>query len=413
MDLIKYLFAIIFSNRSMYMSMLLGDREVGFKKDTVYRFKNSVSTNWQKLTTMLSSRIIKDTIEPLKDPDARKVFIIDDSFVERPGSKKVELLAKVYDHALKKFSYGFRMLTLGWSDGNTFLPVNSCMLSTENEKNRINEAKEVDSNSNGKKRRVQAQMKATEVVPELLKEAQAQGISADYVLFDTWFSSPKEIRMIKDLSLDVIAMVKKSAKVYYRYNGKSMPVTQIYKANKKRRGRSKYLLSVQVEICSEDKTIPAKLVYVRNRSKKKEYLVLLSTDVSLTEEEIIRTYGYRWDIEVFFKTCKSILRLTKECRSLSYDAICAHTAIVFMRYMFLAVETRKEQDPRTLGPIFYLISEELEGISYSEAFEIMQKICTQIGETFNLPEDLINALMEGFLTFLPKNIQENLKNSAA
>ena len=34
------------------------------------------------------------------------------------------------------------MLTLGWSDGSTFLPVNSVLLSTENNKNRINEAEE-------------------------------------------------------------------------------------------------------------------------------------------------------------------------------------------------------------------------------------------------------------------------------
>ena len=32
---------------------------------------------------------------------------------------KVELLARLYDHAKKEFSYGFRMLTLCWSDGNT------------------------------------------------------------------------------------------------------------------------------------------------------------------------------------------------------------------------------------------------------------------------------------------------------
>ena len=59
-------------------------------------------------------------------------------------SKKVELLAKVYDHAKHAYRFGFRMLTLGWSDGSTFLPVNSILLSTENEKNRINEAANVD-----------------------------------------------------------------------------------------------------------------------------------------------------------------------------------------------------------------------------------------------------------------------------
>ena len=62
---------------------------------------------------------------------ASNVLIIDDSMFERNRSKKVELLAKVYDHAKHKYRFGFRMLTLGWSDGSTFLPVNSILLSTE------------------------------------------------------------------------------------------------------------------------------------------------------------------------------------------------------------------------------------------------------------------------------------------
>lgn len=38
----------------------------------------------------------------------------------RSRSKAVELLARVYDHVEHKYVRGFRMLTLGWSDGNTF-----------------------------------------------------------------------------------------------------------------------------------------------------------------------------------------------------------------------------------------------------------------------------------------------------
>ena len=53
--------------------------------------------------------------------------------------------------------------------------------------------------------------------------------------------------------------------------------------------------------------LEAKLVFVRNRNNRKEYLVLLSTDTTLTEDEVIQLYGKRWDIEVFFKTCKSVV----------------------------------------------------------------------------------------------------------
>ena len=83
--------------------------------------------------------------------------------------------------------------------------------------------------------------------------------------------------------------------------------TSIYNTNKKRRGRSRYLLSVMVDVVKDGEIIPAKVVYVRNRNKRKEYLCLISTDVNLDENEIIRIYGKRWDIEVFFKVCKSYL----------------------------------------------------------------------------------------------------------
>ena len=81
-----------------------------------------------------------------------------------------------------------------------------------------------------------------------------------------------------------------------------------------------------IEVVKDDAIIPAKVVYVRNRSKRKEYLCLISTDVNLDENESIRIYGKRWDVEVYFKVYKSYLNLSNECNALSYDA---HTAVVF------------------------------------------------------------------------------------
>jgi IS4 transposase len=62
-------------------------------------------------------------------------------------------------------------------------------------------------------------------------------------------------------------------------------------------------------------SIPARIVYIRGRSNRKKWIALLSTDMDLSEEEIIALYGKRWDIEVFFKMCKSYLKLTGEFRS--------------------------------------------------------------------------------------------------
>lgn len=50
--------------------------------------------------------MITDTIEPLTSKDRRNAFIVDDSIYERRGSAKVELLAKVYDHAGHRYKIG-------------------------------------------------------------------------------------------------------------------------------------------------------------------------------------------------------------------------------------------------------------------------------------------------------------------
>ena len=63
--------------------------------------------------------------------------------------------------------------------------------------------------------------KGTEVISDLISEAQSAGIHADYVLFDSWFSSPKVIRSMKEKDLDVVAMVKKSSKIHYTFAGQT------------------------------------------------------------------------------------------------------------------------------------------------------------------------------------------------
>ncbi len=409
-SLIQYLFCLVFRNRSMFLDMQ-SQKAPAFRKDTVYRLKNAAYIDWKRFTTLLASRIITDTIEPLTSENRRNAFIVDDSLYERKGSKKVELLAKVYDHASHRYTRGFRMLTLGWSDGVTFLPVNSCLLSSEKESNRVHESHDVAPNSNGAKARKLATKKATEVVPELISDAMEAGIQANYVLFDSWFSSPKVIRSMKELGLDTVAMVKKSSKIHYRFQDRMCSCKEIFQSCKHRPGRSRYLLSVPIEICSGDENaapIAAKLVFVRNRSNRKDYLVLLSTDTTLNEDEVIALYGKRWDIEVFFKTCKSVLKLTKECRSLSYDAMCAQTAIVFLRYLFLAVGVREDSDLRTSGPLFCLVADELADISFTAAFEKLQLFLQKLLEGFIARKEEICALVADFLESLPADIKHFL-----
>lgn len=218
------------------------------------------------------------------------------------------------------------------------------------------------------------------------------------------------LHAVKALDYDVIGMVKKTPKMFFRYNNEDMPLTSIYKKNKKKRGRSKYLLSVMIEVVKDGGVILAKVVYVRNRNKKKDCLCLISTDISLNEEEIIRIYGKRWDTEVFFKVCKSYLNLSKECNALSYDAMTAHTAVVFTRYMMLSLESREANDQRSMGEILLYFTDEMSDITWIQAFQmLLEMFRTILADNAELSEEKIDELVDAFMNTLPIVLKSRLQ----
>ena len=411
LDIFKYKLCNAFSGRSMYMQQKTGSFRESFSKNTFYRFLNSPKTNWLRFTTLLSKKVA-DKVEPLTDDERVNAFVVDDSLFEKTSCKKTELGSRVFDHTSMKYRKGYRLMTLGWTDGNTFLPVNSCLLASSKESNLIGPVERFDGRSLAAKRRKLAQTKGTEVMIELLKSALAAGHSAEYVLFDTWFSSPAQLIAVKNLGLDSIAMVKKSSRIYYEYEGELLSIKKIFGACKKRRGRSKYLLSVNVMI-GKDEKIPAKIVCVRNKKNKRDWIAFICTNPEISEEEIIRIYGKRWQIEVFFKTCKSYLNLISECHSLTYDALTAHVAIVFTRYLMIAMEQRRNEDSRTLGEIFFYFTDELRDITFGESFQIiLTAMIDSVCAIFRPTETQLELFIEMFAGRLPEYIRNSLAKSA-
>lgn len=412
-ELFTYTLTNAFRMGSFYMQNKLGQVREGFSKNTYYRFLMNPRTNWLRFTTKLSARIINAHIRPLTSENRDDCFVIDDSLYERAGVKRTELASWVFDHVSMRCKKGFRLLTLGWTDGCTFLPINYSLLASSDAKKVLGPCNKIDKRTIAGKRRFWARQKGTTVMVELLKTALVAGHKAKYVLFDSWFSNPQQILDIKSLGLDTIAMVKRSSKIRYFYNGKSLDIKQIFAACKKRRGRSRYLLSVNVKV-GQDKNgkngLDAKIVCVRNRNNRKDWIAIICTNVALSENDIIRIYGHRWDIEVFFKTCKSSLLLRKEYHGLSYDGLTAHVAMVFTRYMLLAVSKRDNEDERTLGELFYLMIAEVADITYHESMQIIvEAMLATIQEEFHITDEQVNAFYEKFMTKLPESMQHLLR----
>ena len=248
--LFSYVLTNAFRMGSFYMQSRMASFATPFSKNTYYRFFVNPHMNWLRFTTLLAERIIRRHLRPLTSDARDDCFVIDDSLYERAGFKRTELVSRVFDHVSGRFKKGFRLLTLGWTDGCTFLPVNFSMLASSKEQNVLGPCNSFDRRSLCGKRRIMARRKGTCVMLELLREALKAGHRAKYVLFDSWFSNPKQILDVHALQLDVIAMVKRSPTIRYCFQGKQRSLKDIFAHSKKRRGRSRYLLSVPAKVGS-------------------------------------------------------------------------------------------------------------------------------------------------------------------
>jgi len=410
----RFIFSLVFTGKNLFRYLQADPSGTDLGKDTVYRFLNSTHANWRKFLHLLCLAVLNKKILPLTSIKTPKVFIVDDSLYNRNRSKKVELLARVHDHNDHRYYRGFRLLTLGWSDGSTFLPVSFSLLSSANQKNRLCPMARIDKRSNGYKRREESVRKAPDVLKDLVKQAHDSGLQADYLLFDSWFSHPATIIGLLEQKQQVICMLK-SAKTRYGHKGFELTLDELYKSVRKRCGRATILASTQIELGAnaEGEMIPAKIVFVRARNAKKKWLALLSTDINLANEEIVKLYKRRWDIEVFFKMTKSYLQLAKEFQSRGYDALVAHTTIVFARYIMLELARRTTKDPRTLGTLFHAGCDELRQSSFTEAVVLLlnslRLLIKGFSDTIAAP---VAQALESFMAQIPGLLRRPMLLSA-
>ena len=352
---ITWLFEAIFSRRSLYRAQ----PSRWFSSRTARNILNDGRINWQKLLCLVVIKMIL-ILTPFIDQRRRLALIVDDTLIERAYSTKTELLAKIYDHDQHRYSTGYRNLTIGWSDGNTFLPVNCALMSTRKKTNLVGSKSSItDQRTIAGQRRSQAQRKMNEVVLELISQALRLGVTAKYVLFDSWYSSPQMFWHLKELGLESVAILKRSSKVYYRYRGRNYSIKALYQRllNSKRPAGQSYLYSSIVEANFQGQVFPVKIVFVaKNKSQIQ-----------------------------------------------SYDGQVAQITVTAMTYILLAWQERLNKDDRTLGDLFYLMNDSLPEIKFIEALVYLLK-------TFQSQEaGFISQTINQFLAYLPHNVQNILQ----
>ena len=131
---------------------------------------------------------------------------------------------------------------------------------------------------------IESRKSKPEVVVELLQRILKKGINADYVLFDTWFTTEPLVSKIMKLGLHVIGMVRHMSNTGYRYrDGCCYNMKSLY-SKLLRDGllNTKKEILGSVEVRSKKENIPLKIVFVRNRNDINRYICLLSTDILST-----------------------------------------------------------------------------------------------------------------------------------
>jgi hypothetical protein len=344
-------------------------RSEGPCRDTFYRFLSKLSYNWRGLLAGVSMKIIRE-LHGLTGPRTDRVLILDDSPWKRDRSKTVEYLGRQYDHSQGVYYRGFRLLTAGWSDGHSFLPLDLALLTNAQAHKRLGPDPSLDRRTHTGKRSREATCKASELTPVMVRRAHDQDLPIDYVVFDSWYAQPGLIARIRE-HFPVVCMLKNHPHYLYGHGGRIYTLERLYgkvTARKHSHRQGPIIGSIKVRMLGAGSL---RVVFVRDRRDKTRWLALGSTDLEITPEHICRIYAKRWAIEVFFKQTKQHLGLVGQFQGRAYPACLAFISIVFLRYMMLAYYQRQLQDERTIPGLFYAACRELQAISLVCCFQII------------------------------------------
>ncbi len=160
MTLFSVIFMLPFTGNNFYRGIVT-NANLSFRKNAADELLKNPRHNWRKFLLTLAAQV-SSYFSLLTSEKREKVLIFDDSTYDRSRSKVVELLAWVFDHNSGTRLKGFKLLTLGWSDGASFLPLDFVLCSSARAEKRVqNIKKKLDKRTCGYKRRLEAITKST------------------------------------------------------------------------------------------------------------------------------------------------------------------------------------------------------------------------------------------------------------
>jgi hypothetical protein len=249
-----------------------------------------------KITRFLSSKaktskdlwqFVKPLVREIESDDG--CLILDDSIEEKPYTDENEIVCWHYDHSQQTLVKGINFLSCLYQTAEMALPIGFDLI----RKTEIY----IDPKDGTEKRR--SPISKNELARSQIERAVKNNVKFRFVLFDVWFASVENLKLILGKDKHFICPLKSNRKI------------ALSKADKLQ-GRWHKLQNLEIEtntaglIYLEGLDVPVRLIkqIFTNEDGKTAVQYLICSDTKLSISDITTSYQRRWRVEEYHKSLK-------------------------------------------------------------------------------------------------------------
>lgn len=316
--------------------------------------------------------LIRYLREHHRDPDCPLYATLDDSLTPKDkGTRKLQSIDWHFDHNQKRTIRGGCHVVLRLHWGAYHFPLSWRLYLRESTVRRLNRRR--------KTRRLRYRSKlelAREMLQQLIPLLPTR--NPVYVLFDSWYTSAKLVKWVRQQGWHVIAAVKSNRKVsgqkltdwHREFKGRSYDRVSLELANGRR--RTYWVRSLTGRLRGVPGEVRVLLSQRGPGVRTPKYF--LCTDLKLSAQEILSRYQHRWSQEVDYWHVKLQLGLG-DFRLQSYEAIEKWYAVVYLvlAYLYWQSYEYAEVHGHTTS-----LSEVLAGIRHFHQREVLRAACEEV-----------------------------------
>ena len=376
-------------------------------KNTFYNFASSGSVNFRRLLHSVVAACLKRV-----SGGKKRFMVFDDTAIVKTG-RRIEGVSKIHDHTDNTYPIGYKNLTATITDGS-YNFVYDFALVGESKNDEFRGLGEEDFRRQFRKERGHGSVSAgrvgeltvpkTELCLRMIRHALKTGLAPDYVLCDSWFSTPDFVSKFAAIAQDSAHLVcmLKAGKCTCNVDGASILLSALVADN-----RNKKFLQSRKHGCKYLKINCLyggikSVIYLVRPKKGDAIFILLTTDTTLKFNDVFEYYHLRWSIEVTFRDCKQHLGLSG-CHCRDFDSQICHTTLCYLIYNVLSFHLYIHGRVQTFdGLLAGLHAECVSATLWDKLMTLVRSLLLLVGELFSIDLNLlVQKILSGTLSENP------------